>query len=35
MHWVLTTTVAFMRQFHTRASLDEHKMSTFWTLAEG
>lgn len=32
MRWVVTTVITFMREFHTRAQLDEHKMSAFWRL---
>lgn len=30
MRWVVSTVVCFMRQFHSRAQIDEHKMSAFW-----
>lgn len=30
--WVVTTTFAFMREFHTRSKLGENKMSLFWKL---
>jgi len=33
MHWVVTTAITFMREFHARAQLDELKMSAFWRLA--
>jgi len=32
MRWVVSTTVAFMREFHMRAQIDEQKMSAFWKL---
>lgn len=32
MRWVVTTVITFMREFHTRAQLDELKMSAFWRL---
>lgn len=30
--WVVATALRFIREFHTRAGLDEHKMSAFWRL---
>jgi hypothetical protein len=30
MRWVISTAVSFMRAFHARSNLDEHKMSAFW-----
>lgn len=30
MYWVVATALHFMREFHARAALDEHKMSAFW-----
>jgi len=30
MRWVVSTAVSFMREFHARSQLDEHKMSAFW-----
>jgi len=30
--WVVTSVLNFMREFHARANLDEHKMSAFWRL---
>jgi hypothetical protein len=30
MHWVISAAVKFLREFHARANLDEHKMSGFW-----
>jgi hypothetical protein len=30
--WVITTTLTFMKKFHARTNLDEHKMSAFWKL---
>lgn len=32
MRWVIATTLAFLREFHARARLDDHKMSAFWKL---
>jgi len=30
MRWVVSTAVNFLREFHARAKLDEHKLSAFW-----
>lgn len=30
MSWVISTVVSFMREFHARSNLDEHKMLPFW-----
>jgi hypothetical protein len=32
MRWAVATVVAFMREFHARAAIDEHKMSSFFRL---
>ena len=32
--WVITSTGGFMKAFHSRAHLDEHKMSAFFRLAD-
>lgn len=32
MRWVVFTVLSLMREFHARAHLDEHKMSSFWKL---
>jgi len=30
--WVISTALAFMKEFHVRSNLDEHKMASFWKL---
>jgi hypothetical protein len=32
MRWVVATSMSFLREFHARAQLDDHKMSGFWRL---
>lgn len=32
MGWVVSTSLSFLREFHGRAKIDEHKMSGFWRL---
>lgn len=34
MRWVVSTTSSFMKEFHARAMLDDHKMSAFFRLAD-
>jgi len=34
MQWVISTTAIFLKEFHARTKLDEHKMSAFFRLTD-